>query len=57
MLDIALDITGFTHDDLFYYKNKKRVEELAESLQRTAVALENLGEDPSEFPLMLATSR
>ena len=57
MLDIALDITGFTHDDLFYYKNKTRVEELAESLQRTALALENLGEDTSAFPLMLATSR
>ena len=57
MLGLALDITGLTRDDLFYYKNKNRVEELAESLQHTAVALENLGEEMSEFPLMLATSR
>ncbi len=57
MLDIALDITGLTHDDLFYYKNRERVEELAESLQRMATALENVGEDTSEFPAILANAR
>ncbi len=57
MLDIALDITELTHDDLFYYKNRERVEELAESLQRMATALENVGEDTSEFPAILANAR
>ena len=57
MLDIALDITELTHDDLFYYKNRERVEKLAESLQRMATALENVGEDTSEFPAILANAR
>ena len=29
MLDLALDITGLTHDDLFYYKNKPRIDAVA----------------------------
>ena len=28
MLDIALNITGLTQDDLFYYKNKPRIDEV-----------------------------
>ena len=28
MLDIALNIAGLTHDDLFYYKNKPRINEI-----------------------------
>ena len=57
MLDIALDITELTHDDLFYYKNRERVEELAENLQRMATTLKNVGEDTSEFPAILANAR
>lgn len=57
MLDLALDITGLTHDDLFYYKNRKRVEALAQSLERAAIALEILGEDSSEFPRLFANAR
>ena len=29
MLDLVLNITGLTHDDLFYYKNKPRIDEVA----------------------------
>ena len=29
MLDLALNITGLTHDDLFYYKNKQRIDDTA----------------------------
>ena len=29
MLDLALNITGLTHDDLFYYKNKSHIDEVA----------------------------
>ncbi len=29
MLNLALNITGLTHDDLFYYKNKPRIDEIA----------------------------
>lgn len=36
MLDVALNITDLTHDDLFYYKNQQRIEELAESFRTTA---------------------
>ena len=36
MLNLALDITGLTNDDLFYYKNKPRIDEVAVSFQRTA---------------------
>ena len=57
MLDLALDITGLTHDDLFYFKNRERVEELAASLQGMATALESVGEDTSEFPSILAQLR
>ena len=37
MLSLALDITGLEEDDLFYYKNKPRIDQLALSFQRTAV--------------------
>ena len=33
LLDLALSITGLTQDDLFYYKNKPRIDELALSFQ------------------------
>ena len=36
MLDLALGITSLTHDDLFYYKNKPRIDEVALSFRRTA---------------------
>ena len=36
MLDLALDISGLTHDDLFYYKNKPRIDAVARSFQRSA---------------------
>ena len=36
MLNLALDITGLTNDDLFYYKNKPRIDEVAVSFQTTA---------------------
>lgn len=36
MLDLALNITGLTRDDLFYYKNKPRIDEVAVTFQRTA---------------------
>ncbi len=36
MLNLALDITGLTNDDLFYYKNKPRIDEVAVSFQSTA---------------------
>ena len=36
MLSLALDITGLEEDDLFYYKNKLRIDQLALSFQRTA---------------------
>ena len=36
MLDLALDITGLTHDDLFYYKNKPRIDAVALSFQTSA---------------------
>ena len=39
MLNLALDITGLTNDDLFYYKNKPRVDTAALSLQTTAKEL------------------
>ena len=29
MLNLALNITGITHDDLFYYKNKPRINEVS----------------------------
>ena len=39
MLSLALDITGLEEDDLFYYKNKPRIDELAMSLRQTAMQL------------------
>ena len=36
MLDLALNITGLTRDDLFYYKNKPRINELAITFQTRA---------------------
>ena len=36
MLNLALDITGLTNDDLFYYKNKPRIDTVAVTFQRTA---------------------
>ena len=36
MLDLALNITGLGHDDLFYYKNKVRIDEVALSFRQTA---------------------
>ena len=36
MLNLALDITGLTNDDLFYYKNKHRIDTVAWSFQTTA---------------------
>ena len=35
-LNLALDITGLTNDDLFYYKNKPRIDGVAAGFQRTA---------------------
>ena len=37
MMDLALDITGLTGDDIFYYANKERVDSLAGSFRRTAL--------------------
>ena len=36
MLDLALDITGLSHDDLFYYKNKPRIDAVAVTFQTRA---------------------
>ena len=36
MLDLALNITRLTHDDLFYYKNKQRINEVAFTFQARA---------------------
>ena len=40
MLDLALNIAGLDHDDLFYYKNKVRIDEVAFSIRQTAGQLE-----------------
>ncbi len=37
MLDLALDISGLTSDDLFYYKNKERIDDVALSFRQTAI--------------------
>ena len=42
MLDLALDITGLTNDDLFYYKNKQRIDEIGDSIQSSAFAIATL---------------
>ena len=39
MMDLALDITGLERDDLFYHKNKERIDVLALSFRNTAQAL------------------
>ena len=39
MLDLALDISGLTSDDLFYYKNKERIDDVALSFRQTAIEL------------------
>ena len=39
MLNLALDITGLTNDDLFYYKNRPRIDTVALSFQTTAKEL------------------
>ena len=44
MLDLALGITGLTHGDLFYYKNKPRINAVALSFQARA---RELAEAPS----------
>ena len=40
MLDLALNITGLTNDDLFYYKNKPRIDKVALTFRQTAAQLE-----------------
>ena len=39
LLDPALSITGLTQDDLFYYKNKPHIDELAIRFQANARGL------------------
>ena len=39
MLDLALDIAGLTYDDLFYYKNKTHIDEVAVRFHDTAKRL------------------
>lgn len=39
MLNLALDITNLTHDDLFYYKNKPRIDGVADSFCERVAAL------------------
>ena len=39
MLNLALDITGLTGDDLFYYKNKPRIDQAALRFRNTAAGL------------------
>ena len=36
MLNLALDITGLNHDDLFYYKNKPRIDQVGLTFQQRA---------------------
>ena len=36
MLNLALNITGLTNDDLFYYKNKPRIDDVALNFRKTA---------------------
>ena len=42
MLSLALDIMDITHDDLFYYKNKQRIDAAALSFRQSAMQLEAL---------------
>ena len=36
MLNLALDITGLTHDDLFYYKDKPHIDSVVLSFRQNA---------------------
>ncbi|MYF73135.1 MAG: hypothetical protein F4032_11915 [Gemmatimonadetes bacterium] len=36
MLNLALNVTGLTHDDLFYYKNKPHIDSVALSFRQNA---------------------
>ena len=40
MLDLALDITGFEHADLFYFRNKDHIDQIALSFQQNAGLLD-----------------
>lgn len=40
LLDLALNITRLTKDDLFYFKNKSKIDELAFSFRKTANGFE-----------------
>ena len=39
MLELALDIAGLTYDDLFYYKNKTHIDDIAVRFHDTAKRL------------------
>lgn len=39
MLEIGMELTGLTEDDLFYFKNKVPIDRIGESLARTAAAM------------------
>ena len=39
MLNLALGITGLNHDDLFYYKNKPRIDQVGLPFQQRAKGL------------------
>ena len=39
MLNLGLNITGLTNDDLFYYKNKPRIDNVALNFRKTATEL------------------
>ncbi len=39
LLNLGLSVTGLTHDDLFYFKNKPRIDQVALSFRQTADAL------------------
>ena len=39
MLNLALGITGLNHDDLFYYKNKLRIDQVGLTFQQRAKEL------------------
>ena len=40
MLDLALDITGFEHSDLFYFRNKDHIDQIALSFRQNAGLLD-----------------
>ena len=46
MLDLALDITGLTHDDLFYYKNKLMIDVAAYAYQANGGSLRSQLAEP-----------